>query len=94
MKNRLATYLSVLVMVFVASSCSWGDDDSADSPYAYVKNFGICDIKSTYPAFTAEGKETSVVKTISGSSWKFTIDQLSGEIFNADSLPFKTDLSR
>ena len=94
MKNRLAAYLSVLVMVFVASSCSWGDDDSADSPYAYVKNFGIGDIKSTYPAFTAEGKDTSVVKTISGSSWKFTIDQLSGEIFNADSLPFKTDLSK
>lgn len=94
MKNRLATYLSVLAMAFVALSCSWDDDNEANTPYAYVKSFGIGDIKSEYPAFTDAGKDTSVVKTISGSSWKFTIDQVAGKIFNVDSLPFSTNLSK
>lgn len=93
MKNRLAIYLSVLAMAFVALSCSY-DDDEALSPYAYIKTFSLGDIKSSYPEFTEDGKDTLVVKTLSGSSFPFTINQLTGEIFNADSLPFSTNLTK
>ena len=80
MKSKLAIYLSVLAMVFAFSSCANDDGDEASSPYAYIKSFSIGDVKSSYPAFTATGKDTVIVKTISGSSYPFVINQASGEI--------------
>ena len=93
MKNKLAIYFSVLAMAFVALSCA-DDNTDAGNPYAYIKSFSIGDIKSSYPAFTDTGKDTLVVKTIAGSSYSFDIDQAQGKIYNNDSLPFKTNLSK
>lgn len=94
MKNRLAIYFSVLVMFFVASSCSNDEVVNTTSPYAYIKSFSIGSIRSLYPAFTAEGKDTAVYKTISFSSFPFTINQSTGEIYNYDSLFFATRVSK
>lgn len=94
MKNKLAIYFSVLAMAFVALSCANDDVEDAGSPYAYIKSFSIGDIKSSYPAFTEDGEETTEDKTIAGSSWSFSIDQAQGKIYNNDSLPFKTNLSK
>ena len=93
MKNRLAIYFSVLAMAVLALSCS-SDDDAALSPYAYVKSFGIGDFNSSYPTFTDAGKDTVIDRKHSGSSWKFTIDQAACRIYNSDSLPFATNLSK
>ena len=94
MKNKLAIYLSVLAMMFVASSCFNDDSDDANDSYAYIKTFSIGDIQSSFPAFTEDGRDTTVVKTISGSAFPFTIDQATGEIYNSDSLPFAIDLTK
>lgn len=94
MKNRLAIYFSLLAMMFVATSCFDNDDDGVVNPYAYIKSFSIGDIQSSYPGFTLAGEDTTVVKTISGSSCKFTIDQLAGKIYNRDSLLFSTDVAK
>ena len=94
MKNRLAIYFSVLMMFFVVSSCSNDETVNTTSPYAYIKSFSIGSIKSLYPAFTAEGKDTAVYKTISFSSFPFTINQSTGEIYNYDSLFFATRVSK
>ncbi|MBQ8336280.1 MAG: hypothetical protein IJY44_01965 [Bacteroidaceae bacterium] len=93
MKNSFAIFLAVLSIVSVFSSCS-NDDESANSPYAYIKSFGVDDIKSKYPAFNAEGKDTTVTKTISMKGYPFTINQATGEIYNADSLPYATNLTK
>ena len=93
MKNKLAIYLSVLAMAIVITSCANGDDEG-EYPYAYVKSFGVENITSSYPSFTDDGKDTLVVKTISGDAFPFTINQASGEIYNNDSLPYATDLSK
>lgn len=94
MKNRLAIYFSVLMMFFVVSSCSNDETVNTTSPYAYIKSFSIGSIKSLYPAFTAEGKDTAVYKTISFSTSPFSINQLTGEIYNSDSLLFATNVSK
>lgn len=94
MKNRLAIYFSVLIMFFVVSSCSNDETVNTTSPYAYIKSFSIGSIRSSYPAFTAEGKDTTVFKTISFSSYPFTINQSAGEIYNDDSLLFATKVSK
>ena len=94
MKNRLAIYFSVLVMFLVVSSCSKDETVNTTSPYAYIKSFSIGSIRSPYPAFTAEGKDTTIYKTISFSTFPFTINQLTGEIYNSDSLFFATRVSK
>ena len=94
MKNRLAIYFSVLVMFLVASSCSKDEAVNTTSPYAYIKSFSIGSIRSPYPAFTAEGKDTTIYKTISFSTFPFIINQLTGEIYNSDSLFFATRVSK
>ena len=94
MKNRLAIYFSVLMMFFVVSSCSNDETVNTTSPYAYIKSFSIGSIRSPYPAFTAEGKDTTIYKTISFSTFPFTINQLTGEIYNSDSLFFATRVSK
>ena len=94
MKNKIAIYFSLLAMMFVAASCSNDDAEDVTSPYAYISSFSIGDIKSSYPAFTAAGKDTTIIRTISGSSFQFTIDQSAGEIYNCDSMLFKTNVSK
>ena len=94
MKNRLAIYFSVLMMFFVVSSCSNDETVNTTSPYAYIKSFSIGSIRSPYPAFTAEGKDTIIYKTISFSTFPFTINQLTGEIYNSDYLFFATRVSK
>ena len=94
MKNKLAIYFSVLAMMFVVSSCLNNDSDESNNPYAYIKTFSIGDIQSSFPAFTETGKDTTVVKTISGAGYPFTINQASGEIYNNDSLPFSIDVTK
>ena len=94
MKNRIAIYLSVLSMAVIALSCSLDSDSDTASSYAYIKSFSIGDVKSSYPAITDDGKDTTVVKTISGSSFPFTINQATCEIYNNDSFPYLTNLTK
>lgn len=94
MKNRLVVYFSVLIMLFVASSCSNDDAVYVTSPYALIKSFNVGSIRSPYPSFTADGKDTTIYKTISFSTSPFTINQLTGEIYNSDSLLFATNVSK
>lgn len=98
MKKYLATYLavfSVLCAGFV--SCSKGDDGGSDvelAPYALVRSFSLGNIRSGYPAFTSDGRDTVSVRTVDMSSFLFTIDQAAGEIYNNDSLLFSTDVTK
>ena len=92
MKKSLAICLSMLM--FVATSCFKDAEEGERSPYAILKSFSIGDLKSKYPTFTAEGVDTFVTKTITGSSLPFSIDQAAGLVYNADSLPFATKVDK
>ena len=90
MKKSLAICFSVLMLV--ATSCFDGVEEVALSPYAVLKSFSIGDITSEYPAFTSEGLDTTETRTVLGSSYVFSINQQTGEVFNADSLPYGTEV--
>ena len=92
MKKSLAICLSMLMLV--ATSCMRDSDDVTMSPYAILKSFSIGDLKSQYPTFTAEGVDTFETRTITGKSLPFSIDQAAGLVYNADSLPFATKVSK
>ena len=93
MKSRFAIYLATLMM-FVVTSCFNDDDDTVLSPYAMMTSFGIGDVKSEYPAFTSTGVDTFEVRTIQGSSYPFSINQATCEVYNPDSLPFATKVDK
>ena len=92
MKKSLAIFLSMLALVL--TSCFNDIDNTASSPYAMLKSFSIGNITSKYPAYTSEGFDTTVTKTIQGSSYPFSINQVTCEVYNADSLPFATKVDK
>lgn len=92
MKKSLAIFMSMLVLLAV--SCGNNDDDVVLSPYAVLKSFSIKNIKSKYPAYTSEGLDTTETKTILGASYPFSINQVTGEVGNLDSLPFATRVDK
>ena len=92
MKKSLAICLSMLTLV--VTSCFNDADEAALSPYAVLKSFSIGNITSDYPSYTSEGLDTTVTKTILGSSYPFSINQVTGEVFNVDSLPYATDVDK
>lgn len=92
MKKSLAIFLSMLTLVF--TSCFNDADDAELSPYAILKSFSIGNITSKYPAFTSDGADTTTTKTIQGSSYAFSINQVTGEVYNTDSLPYGTSVDK
>lgn len=92
MKKSLTIFLSMLAFVF--TSCLDDGDGPVLSPYAILKSFSIGNITSAYPAFTSDGADTIVKKTIQGKSYAFSIDQVTGDVYNADSLPFATKVDK
>lgn len=95
MKKNLAIYFALFSLVFVAVSCNLGDEDEYEfSPYALLTSFTLGNVKSAYPTFTSTGKDTAVVKTVSMANFRFTIDQVTGAVYNNDSLPYGTNTSK
>lgn len=93
MKKKLAIYL-VLLSALSAVSCGNEQVEVVETPYAMINSFKLGSIRSTYPAFTSDGRDTTLRKTISMSSVPFHIDQAAGKIYNSDSLLFATDVSK
>ena len=95
MKKNLATYLAMFALLFIGASCVHGDEEEVvQSPYALITTFSLNNITSSYHDFTSTGEDTVVVKTIATAAYPFTIDQTTGAIYNCDSLPFGTDVSK
>ena len=95
MKKNLSIYFVLLLSAFSLLSCGSSEEEVyTPSPYAFITSFSIDDIRSEYPAFTSDGKDTVVVKTVSMETIAFTINQATGEIYNNDSLPYATDVTK
>ena len=95
MKRNLATYFALFSLVFVAISCGSSDEEEYElSPYAMLKSFSLGNIRSAYPSFTSTGEDTLVLKTVQMTAFPFTINQVTGEVYNNDSLPFATNISK
>lgn len=95
MKKNLSIYFVLLFSVLSLLSCGSSDQEEVVlSPYALVKSFRIGNIRSGYPGFTADGRDTITYRTVSFENVAYTIDQLAGEIYNNDSLPYATNVSK
>ena len=92
--------LNILVSLFVTTcvitSCL--DTDMVEYEYssnASITSFSIADqIVTYYPGVTSDGIDTTLSVSVSGSDYPFVIDQSTGRIYNQDSLPLGTDVSK
>ena len=97
--NMKLRVLNIIVSLFITactiSSCL--DSDVVEYEYssnASITAFSITDsIVTHYPA-VVNGKDTTLSKGVVGSNYPFIINQNEGLIYNPDSLPVGTDVSK
>jgi len=73
------------------------DDDTTTYEYssdALISAFSINNIETKVPSKTAAGKDTTLIVTTIGRNYNFIIDQNENRIYNSDSLPVGTDITK
>lgn len=93
MRRILALMAGILAAAGLLTSCLESEEIELGSN-AYIVSFSINDIKTKIPSKTASGGDTTLVKTTYGSYYTFAIDHVAGEVYNVDSLPKGTDVTR
>ncbi len=98
-RGIIGTFCVILMSLccLAFGSCMESEDVEA-SPQCGIVSFSVGDIKSyvTTKKYDNKGnaRDTIISKTISGKGIYFNIDQVNGIIFNVDSLPKWTNLTR
>ena len=81
----------LLAVLTLCSSCL--SDSSSSTTYyddAAITAFSLGTLKRVYTKKLSSGKDTTYTTTVACSTYKFTIDQEKGLIYNLDSLPVGT----
>ncbi len=96
MKKNIAIYASLFMMLFLSASCNKDDETyvSETSPYAYAESFAIDNIAYPFHELDVNGNDVIVEKVVSGSEFKFVVDQKAKEIYNVDSLAYGTRVNK
>ena len=97
MKLRILNILACLFVTACAITSCLGDDtiEYEYSSDASIIAFSIKDsIITYYPATTENGTDTTLSFAVIGSDYPFVINQHEGLIYNQDSLPVGTDISK
>lgn len=95
MKLRILNIISCLfISACIISSCLEREDyEYILSSNSSITAFSMGDIITQYTK-VIEGKDSIIEDTVYGADYPFTIDQQMGFIYNADSLPAGTDVSK
>jgi len=93
-RNLLTVGVLWLVVMAVVTSCLKDDSASTTTDEAAITAFSMGTLKRTYHSTTSSGADTVYTSSVTGSLYSFHIDQLGGVIYNVDSLPVGTDVSR
>ncbi|MBQ5664218.1 MAG: hypothetical protein IIV19_07315 [Bacteroidaceae bacterium] len=96
MKKIFSLCFTSLMAMVLLTSCLETDGDLAVKyyPYAALRSVSISDIDTEHIVKGADGKDSTVIKTVRGANYPFTINQETGEAYNVDSLPIGTDVTK
>ena len=86
-------FMMLLTLVLATSCLSSGSETTLYSDAA-ISSFSLGNLNRYVKTTTSAGKDTVYKKTITGSNYLFHIDQVNHRIYNTDSLPIGTDVSR
>ena len=83
----------LVVAIGVTSCLNSSSSEATLYGEAAITSFNLGNVTS-YVHKTINGKDSLVKTTLSATTYKFTIDQIQHQIYNTDSLPIGTDVSR
>ena len=95
MKKFQISIVLFSALALLLSSCL-GNDDEEVTYYGdtAITSFVLGTLNRTMTTKTTSGEDSTYTSTVAGSTYKCYIDQVNRVIYNADSLPKGTDLSR
>ncbi|MBQ4039094.1 MAG: hypothetical protein IJD05_06285, partial [Bacteroidaceae bacterium] len=96
MKKFPLLYLSIAIVSLFFVSCLESDDDFEikPEPYAMLRSLTIADISTTLSTKTEDGRDSTFIRITPGVMYQFNIDQENRLVYNTDSLPVGTDITR
>lgn len=96
MKKYCSVVFALTIALTTLTSCIKDNEqtDYSDFYECAITAFSLQDIVMTKTTESSKGKDSSYTVTIAASKYKFTIDQKNHTIYNTDSLPLGTDISR
>lgn len=89
-----AAFVAVLLLVGNFSSCMNDEEEVTLSNDCIITSLVLGKLNRTLTMKTADGKDSAYQVTVTGGYYPLHIDQIGGKIYNTDSLPMGTDLSR
>lgn len=97
MKNQLKTVALLIATGLLFSACLSHDDNSVDYSFyndTAITAFSLGTLTKTAHTTASTGEDSVYTESFAGSAYKFYIDQERNLIYNPDSLPYSTDVSR
>lgn len=95
MKRKFFAFILLVSAGLSLSSCL-GDDEDTNIEYTHdtaITAFSLGTMNRYYQSKTSAGADTTISTTVTGSDYKFNIDQTNRQIYNTDSLPVGTKTS-
>ena len=94
--RQIKTLCMLLLTLMVAASCLNSSNDDTSSLYsdAAITGFSVGTLTRYQHQQTAAGNDTIIKTTVTGGNYQFRIDQINRCIYNPDSLPTGTDVSK
>ena len=95
MKNIFYSFIVLFLSSFMLASCLKSND--ADVTYyddTAIATFSLGTLNRYLHTKSSTGEDSIYKTTLAASTYKFNIDQLRHEIYNPDSLPIGTDVSK
>lgn len=95
MKRIIVPFTILFSTVWILTSCLKSDNDDTISMYddTAVTSFSLGTLNRYLHTLSSTGKDSIYKTTVTGTSYQFYINHATREIYNADSLPYGTDVA-
>ncbi len=92
--KKLSTTGAILLLLAISLSSCLSDNDNNSVAYSHdtgISLFNIGEVKRTMHTTSSTGEDSVYTTTYDAGKYAFEINQMTGEIFNVDSLLYGTD---
>lgn len=94
MNRKFTAFILLFATIFSLSSCLNSDEEEVEYTHdTAITAFSLGTLTREYHTINSNGNDTTLTEEVTGTNYKFYIDQVSRKIYNPDSLPTGTKTS-